>query len=104
MARQKPPPIAGPLIALITGWCMSRMALITSIEYFHRTSGNTGYRKAIEDIQPTWLKVSPAQNLVLAPVTTTTRVSLSKLTSSSASLNGTMTSKAMAFMRRAGSG
>ena len=28
--RQKPPPIAAPFTAAITGWCMSRMARITS--------------------------------------------------------------------------
>ena len=29
-ARQKPPPIAAPLIAPITGWCILRIAVITS--------------------------------------------------------------------------
>ena len=50
-------------------------------------------------IQPGSSRSAPAQKPRPFPVMITTRQSLSKLTAFKASLNGTMTSNAMAFMR-----
>ena len=41
-ARQKPPPIAAPFTAAITGWCMSRTARITSSSTFIARRGDAG--------------------------------------------------------------
>src|SRR6266516_3330881 len=100
VARHRPPPMAAPLTAAITGWCMRRRARMTS-------SRSSIERRAIEDrvspamfgIVPDSSRSAPEQNPSPAPVTTTTRVSLSALTSSRAARNGIITSNAIAFMR-----
>ena len=87
IARQKPPPIAGPLIAPITGWCMSWIALITSSRMRMARRAMPGIVRPLKiSIQPGSSRSAPGQKPAPAPVTTTTRVSLSKLTSSSATL------------------
>src|SRR5579864_1698963 len=92
--------MAAPLTAAITGWCSRRRAMITS-------SRSSIDRRAMADrVSPPMLGITPASSRSApeqkpdpAPVITTTRVSLSTLTSSSASRSGIMTSKAIAFIR-----
>ena len=77
-ARQNPPPIAAPLMAPITGWCILRIVVITS-------SRSSSARRAIEvTVSPSMFGTIPAssrsapeQNPCPAPVSTTTRTSLS---------------------------
>lgn len=98
--RQKPPPIAAPLIAPITGWCILRRAIITS------SSSSIARRAMVVTVSPPMFGITPEssrsapeQKPLPAPVITTTRTSLSRLTASSASRNGIITSNAMAFIR-----
>ena len=56
-------------------------------------------RPAMFGIVPASSRSAPEQKPCPAPVRTTTLVSLSRLTSSSASRSGIITSKAMEFMR-----
>src|SRR4051812_15538095 len=100
VARQKPPPMAAPFTAAITGWCIRRTPRITS------SSSSRARRAMVVRVSPSmrgrrpgFSRSAPEQNPSPAPVSTTTRTSLSWLTSSSASFNGIITSKAMAFMR-----
>ncbi len=98
--RQKPPPIAAPLIAPITGWCILRNAWMTSSRSSSARSAIDGVvSPAMFGIVPGSSRSAPEQNPWPAPVSTTTRVSLSRLTSSSASRSGIITSKAIAFIR-----
>ncbi len=99
-ARQKPPPIAAPFTAAITGWCMSRMARITSSSTFiARRAMLVRCNPAMLGTIPPPTRSAPEQNPCPAPVSTTTRHSLSRLISRRASRSGTITSNAIAFMR-----
>ena len=92
--------MAAPFTAAITGWCIARIARITS-------SSALSARRAIPvrcspsmwGGAPAPTRSAPEQNPGPAPVTTTARQSLSTLVASSCSRNGTMTSNAMAFIR-----
>ena len=79
--RQKPPPIAAPLMAPITGWCILRIAMITS------SSSSMARRAIVVTVSPSMFgtmpessRSAPEQNPCPAPVSTTTRTSLSWLT------------------------
>src|SRR4051812_1601795 len=99
-ARQKPPPIAAPFTAAITGWCMSRIARMTSSSTFSaRRAMLVRFRPSMLGTMPPPTRSAPEQNPWPAPVSTTTRHSLSTLISRSASRNGIITSNAIAFMR-----
>src|SRR5690349_17226858 len=98
--RQRPPPMAGPLMAAITGWCRRRrvrvMSSSISIErsaYVGRVSPST-YGGTPAD---SWS--APEQKPRPAPVITTARRELSCPRSTSCSRNGTITSNAIAFIR-----
>ena len=98
--RQKPPPMAGPFTAPMTGWCILRMARMTSSSSsMERWAIVVRVSPAMLGMTPASSRSAPEQNAPPAPVRTTTRVSLSSLASSSASRNGIITSNAMAFMR-----
>src|SRR4051794_12746312 len=98
--RQKPPPMAGPLTAAITGWCILRMARTTSSRIPRARRAMVGrVRPSMWGIVPGSSRSAPEQKPFPAPVSTTTRVSLSTLTSSIASRNGIITSNAIAFIR-----
>ncbi len=98
--RQNPPPMAGPLTAPMTGWCILRMARMTSSRSsIERWAMELLVSPAMLGMMPASSRSAPEQNAPPAPVRTTTRVSLSALAASSASRKGIITSKAMAFMR-----
>ncbi len=99
-ARQKPPPMAAPLTAAITGWCSRRMVVITSSSISMERSAMVGsVRPSMLGMVPGFSWSAPEQNPRPAPVMTTTRTALSLPISRRASRKGIMTSKAMAFMR-----
>ena len=99
--KQKPPPIAGPLTAAITGWCMRLTARITS-------SRSSIERSAIDDLVKA-RDVRDRSRILQVGTRSRTRgrhrsgrrhaVELSALTSSRASRRGIITSKAIAFIR-----
>ncbi len=72
IARQSPPPIAAPLIAPITGWCMSRSDKITSsktlsarLAIVGTVNGNRNWLRENQDgessLAPTTAPALPAQ-------------------------------------------
>ena len=99
-ARQKPPPMAAPFTAAMTGWWSRRMVEMTS------SSSSMERRAMVGSVSPSMFGMvpgfswsAPEQNPRPAPVMTTTRTALSLPISRNASRKGIMTSKAMAFMR-----
>src|SRR3954451_24828181 len=99
-ARHRPPPIAAPLTAAITGWCNRRSVRVMSSSISIERSAYVGR------VSPsTWGGVpadswsAPEQNPRAAPVTTRARTWLSWPRATSSSRKGTITSKAIAFMR-----
>ncbi len=99
-ARHSPPPMAGPLMAAMTGWCISRMPSTTSSSSLPaRWAIVVGVSPSMWGMEPDVFWSAPEQKPSPAPVMMTTRVSLSLATASSCSLKGSMTSNAMAFMR-----
>ena len=99
-ARQRPPPIAGPLTAAMTGWWTRRIARTTSSSSSIDRSAMVGrVSPSMPGMSPGFSRSAPEQKPRPAPVTTTTRVSLSRPASSRASRNGIMTSNAIAFIR-----
>ncbi len=98
--RHMPPPMAAPLIAPMTGWCMWRsVRTMSSSSSIARSAMVGAVRPAMFGSTPALVWSAPEQNPRPAPVTTRTRTSLSLLTASSVSRKGTITSNAIAFMR-----
>ena len=92
--------MAGPLTAAITGWCISRMPSTTSSRSLPaRWAMVVGVSPSMCGMVPDTFWSAPEQKPSPAPVTITTRVSLSLATASSCSLNGSITSNAIAFIR-----
>src|SRR4051812_33472289 len=99
-ARQKPPPIAAPLTAAMTGWCIRRIVMMTSSSSCIDRSAIVGsVSPSMPGTRPGSSRSAPEQNARPAPVSTTTRTSLSALICSRVSRSGTITSKAIAFIR-----
>ena len=77
-ARHRPPPIAGPLTAAITGWCIRRSPMITSSSTSIDRNANVGrVSPSMFGTDPADLWSAPEENPRPAPVSTTTRTSLS---------------------------
>ena len=99
-ARQKPPPMAAPFTAAMTGWCSRRMVEMTSSSSSMERSAMVGsVSPSMLGMVPGFSWSAPEQKPRPAPVMTTTRTALSLPISRNASRKGIMTSKAMAFMR-----
>ena len=72
--RQNPPPIAGPLIAAMTGWCSRRMVRITSSSSSIERSAMVGrVSPSTWGMAPGSSRSAPEQKPWPAPVSTTTR-------------------------------
>ena len=99
-ARQRPPPIAAPLTAAITGWCRRRIVSTTSSSTSIARSAYVGrVSPATPGGTPADSWSAPEQKPLPAPVTTTARTVLSSPSERRASRKGTITSYAIAFIR-----
>ena len=87
--RQNPPPMAGPLTAPITGWCILRRVRTTSSSSsIERWAMVVRVSPAMLGTTPASSRSAPEQKPPPAPVRTTTLVSLSSLTASRARAEG----------------
>ena len=77
-ARHSPPPIAAPLTAAMTGWCIFRSARMTSSSTSIDRSANVGrVSPSMCGTEPADLWSAPDENPRPAPVSTITRAELS---------------------------
>ena len=77
-ARHSPPPIAAPLTAAITGWCILRSDRMTSSSTSIDRSANVGrVSPSMWGTEPADLWSAPEEKPRPAPVSTTTRTELS---------------------------